>query len=359
MNCLNIKSLKYAGFAIIFSVVAWLPASAQFTIERPTASSQVGTLVRPLDTLNRDAQIYEDYFNRAKWRAERKALIRERNTIELGGSLNASTTQYNDAWTSSGDNTIAAMLKLYLYHTYQKERFTLNSKLDAKYGLNSITKVWFKNEDEFVISTQASWKMVKSWSYGANAKFRSQFVTGYKSRTDKTKISNFMAPGYLDISFSLNYNSPNAKWPFKVALSPVAMSGTFVSDDDLAQQGRYGMKVETDASGNILSWRNSRFEGGSSVQVDYDRTFGEKKLLRYRSTLFSFYGWFTNLAGDREAGEKALVPTMRWENTIDIKATKYLTTSIYWQLFYDRSQVDKMQIKSLITVGVGYTFKNK
>ena len=49
----------------------------------------------------------------------------------------------------------------------------------------------------------------------------------------------------------------------------------------------------------------------------------------------------------------------RWENTIDIKATRYLTTSLSFQLYYDRSQNYAVQTKTLLSVGLSYTFKNK
>ena len=40
--------------------------------------------------------------------------------------------------------------------------------------------IWFKNQDEFVISVAPSFKMSDNWSYGSILNFRSQFVNGYK-----------------------------------------------------------------------------------------------------------------------------------------------------------------------------------
>ena len=55
----------------------------------------------------------------------------------------------------------------------------------------------------------------------------------------------------------------------------------------------------------------------------------------------------------------ALHPTVRWENTLDIKATKYLTTSIYFQLYYNRAQCYDVQTQTILSVGLSYTFQNK
>ena len=76
--------------------------------------------------------------------------------------------------------------------------------------------VWFKNQDEFVVSVAPSFKMSENWSYGSILNFRSQFVNGYKSRTEQKKEhlkSKFMTPGYLDISLGITYKSPQKKFP--------------------------------------------------------------------------------------------------------------------------------------------------
>ena len=52
-------------------------------------------------------------------------------------------------------------------------------------------------------------------------------------------------------------------------------------------------------------------------------------------------------------------PTVRWENTIDIKATKYLATTFNFQLYYNRAQNYDIQTQLLLSVGLTYTFKNK
>ena len=50
---------------------------------------------------------------------------------------------------------------------------------------------------------------------------------------------------------------------------------------------------------------------------------------------------------------------MRWENTLEIKATKYLSTKVSFQLYYNRAQNVDVQTRTLLSVGLTYTFKNK
>ena len=71
--------------------------------------------------------------------------------------------------------------------------------------------VWFKNQDEFVIWVNPAFEMAKNWTYGSILQFRSQFVNGYKSRSEQEKKhlkSKFMTPGYLDISLGITYKAP-------------------------------------------------------------------------------------------------------------------------------------------------------
>ena len=163
------------------------------------------------------------------------------------------------------------------------------------------------------------------------------------------------------------------------------MSATFAEND-------WVRKRQVDAEGNQIKPaypygiedpdKTSKYEGGSSIEINFDRTFGKTGYLRYRTTIYSFYGWITDIGqenkirrygeflsaydtwsqGDKNIKDKPRLPIhpiVRWENTIDIKATKYLSTTLGFQLYYNRAQNVDVQTRTLLTVGIGYTFKNK
>ena len=118
------------------------------------------------------------------------------------------------------------------------------------------------------------------------------------------------------------------------------------------------------AFGLTLADKNGRYEGGSSVQIDFDKTFGKKGVFRYRTTLYSFYGWINQVSQQNKSKTngvqyESIAPTVRWENTIDIKATKYISTQLYFQLYYNKAQNAKVQTQTVLGVGLAYTFKNK
>lgn len=345
------------------------------------------------------AEVSPVFFNRARYRAERAKIRRERNFLEFGAGLQGSLTSYNDPWieTSGGDNAIAMIASLSLHHTFSKGLFSIETKFGADLGYNrmkvetteadgSTTSegIWFKNQDEFSFSTAPSFRMAKNWTYGSIIKFRSQFVNGYVSRTQQEptdRKSTFMAPAYLDVSLGVTYSCPVKQWPVVVNLSPFALSAVYV-ESALVRSNVWDDKPGWQVYGLASPDRSAKYEGGSSVQIDFDRTFGRKGVIRYRTTLFSFFGWLTdigtahrmtNYSAYKEAYDRwkadggrpqdqpvlAIHPTVRWENTIDIRATKYLSTTLSFQLYYNRAQNVKVQTKTLLSVGVSYTFKNK
>ena len=388
----------YLLFGLIPALLAGNPAFAQISIDEVDAKEDKVTFQDKLKSTSVDV----DYFSLARYKAERAAIRKERNYLEFSGGIQGSLTSYNDPWisVSGGDNSIALTAVFGLRHLFTKNLFTLETKFNAKLGYNRMKVettqkddegneytdsegIWFKNQDEFVISVAPSFKMSDNWSYGSILNFRSQFVNGYKSRTEQKEEhlkSKFMTPGYLDISLGITYKSPKPKFPIVINLSPIALSAVFVESAKV-RKNEWDDKPGWQAYGLSNANKTSKYEGGSSIQIDFDRTFGRKGIFRYRTTLFSFMGWMSNLNMKNRytsvsAYEKALQawndaqgvgdkpmlqihPTVRWENTIDIKATKYLTTTFNFQLYYNRAQNYDIQTQLLLSVGLTYTFKNK
>lgn len=393
--------MKFHSLLLLLPALAAAPsASAQFSIDEVDARQENVTFRDPVKSTPVDVA----YFNRARYRAERAAIRKERNKLEFGGGLQGALTSYNDPWikVSGGDNSIALMANLFLNHTYTKNLFSVETKFIAKFGYNrmkvetevknedgststSSNGVWFKNQDEFDLSVAPSFKMSKNWSYGAIFKFRSQFANGYISRTqqeDFERKSAFMAPGYLDISLGITYKCPKPKFPIVVNISPIALSAVFVESSQI-RENKWDKKEGWQTYGLAGPDKSSKYEGGSSVQIDFDRTFGRKGIFRYRTSVFSFYGWITDIGQRNKISDYSdymhaldewnnmenapisakpnlpIHPTVRWTNTIDIKATKYLSTTLNFELYYNRAQNVDVQTKTLLSVGLAYTFKNK
>ena len=376
---------------VLLLSAAAAPLAAQISVDKMELTPEKVVFQ---DTLRKNDSADVDYFSPARYRAERAAIRKERNYLEISGGIQGGLTAYNDSWieTSGGDNSIALTAVFDLKHTFKKNKFTIESRATAKFGYNRMRVeltndagesyqkgLWFKNQDEFEISTAPSFTMSKHWSYGTIIKFRSQFANGYVSRTEQGREhrkSSFMTPGYLDISVGFTYTSPKEKFPVKINLAPLALNATFAENDIIRRVNGYDYGIEDPD-------HTSMYEGGSSIQIDFDRTFGKSQFLRYRTMLYGFYGWITligqphkyaNYTAYKEAMANwtendngnistmprlPIHPVVRWTNTIDIKATKYLSTQINFELYYNRAQHFDAQIKSMLSVGLIYTFKNK
>ena len=353
-------------YTTLIAIFVASAAMAQVSIDEVATSPEPQTIETDMKSQALDA----NYVSEAAIRAERLAIRKERNVVDFTANLHGSLTAFSESWQAAGDNTITILANLNFLHKYSKGRFTLTNTASAKFGYNNMKMelegkqkgVWFKNVDEVALSTSPQWALVKDWSYGANIKFRTQLAPGYNARGDKQlgnmRVSNFMTPGYLDASLGFTYILPSEKFPLKVNLSPIAMSATY--RHDLGTEKDYG----------VAAGHTSKYEGGLSIQLDFDKTWGKNGWLRYRTTAYSFYGWVTDISASKrfvptelEDGSMSkyehVVPTLRWENTIDIKATKYISTQIYVQLYYNKAEWHQLQVQSMLSVGLTYTFKNK
>ena len=368
--------MKKLYLTLILAAFTLSGAMAQVSMD--DVNAQGASFGNEMKTQSLDA----DYVSDAKLRADRLAKRKEHNTVDFSANLHGSLTAYSKSWQAAGDNTVTVLASLNFKHVYDKGRFTLTNTATAKFGYNNMKMelqdkqrgVWFKNVDEIAIATSPQWALVKNWSYGANVKFRTQFAPGYSARGDKQlgayRISNFMTPGYLDASVGFTYILPSERFPLKVNLAPIAMSATYVNDPAVFWELKDGVPTQKDKAYGIVFGQTSKYEGGLSVQLDFDKTWGKNGWLRYRTTAYSFYGWVTDLSAmkkfvptELEDGTMSkyehVVPTLRWENTIDIKATKYISTQIYFQLYYNKAEYHKLQVSSMLSVGLTYTFKNK
>ncbi len=378
-------------------------AYAQMTIDELEPAKQEN--VKFKDSIKQSEFTSAEYFSLARHKAERAALRKERNTLEIISSLQGSLTSYNDPWvaTSGGDNTTAILGSFTLNHSYKKDKLTLTSKVTANLGFNRVKidvdtdedgnpiseGVWFKNQDALSISVAPTIAISSTWSYGPTISFRTQFANGYVSRSQQNSYelkSAFMAPGYLDVSGSMTYKCPNSKWPVTISIAPLALSATYVSNKYVMENFQYSFADHEGATSSYVTTygidpnTTSKYEGGSSIQIDYDRTFEKWNKIRYTTKLYSFYGWMTqisykNIINDYDEYVAGLAewnttqdgvipmlgiqPTVRWENTISIPATDVLSTTIKFQLYYNRAQNVKVQTQTYLSVGLSYTYKNK
>lgn len=368
-------------FTILCTVTA-MSASAQVSVEAATPQEQPA-----FENKVKTDEAQPEFSSLAKLKAERAAIRKERNTIEFNVGVNGSLSNFNSKWqdVNGSVNSITGIANILFTHSYKKDKFSIDNKFTGKIGATSKSSAWTKSQDEWFVSTAPAYKISDNWNFGAIVSLRSQFANGVDDKNNRT--SRFFSPAYLNVSVGFTYVCPNKKFPIKINLSPISMNATYVTSNTV-HDVFFNKKGFKDADGNAISYNdykanhslltpeqrntaycygltlsngNSRYEGGSSIQIDFDRTFGKREVFRYRTTLYGFYGWINEITqqSDKDMDYEHLLPTLRWEHTIDIKATKYLSTQFYFQMYYNKAQVNALQTQIILGVGLSYTFKNK
>jgi len=263
-------------------------------------------------------------------------------------SLNLSQLSLTN-WAAGGDNSLSGNVLINLSANYAKDKTSWENKLVLGYGLikqgEDPTR---KSDDQIDFASKMGIKAGDKWYYTALLGFRSQFAPGYDrpGDADRTKISNFMAPGYLNISLGMDYKPSDA---FSLLLSPVTGKFTFVLDDDLSAAGSFGLDPG----------QKSRGELGGYVKMAFKKEVLKNVTLDTNIDLFSNYL------------DHPQYIDVNWNLLLNFKVNEYLSASLLTQLIYDYDIKfgedttgdgefdtfhDRVQFKELFGLGLTYTF---
>ncbi len=265
-------------------------------------------------------------------------------------------------WNSGGNNSISALMHALFGRKYKKELLNWNSTLSIKYGLNAQEgRELRKTEDALEINSNFGYRRdsVSNWYYSAKLNFNTQFTYGYRYPNTDEPISKFMAPGYAFVGVGTEYSSPTED--LTVYISPVTEKSTFVLDQDLANEGMFGVTPAVkDEEGNILQpGEKVRTEFGFLVSSEFSKQIFEDIGLSNQLRLYSDYlNKFGNVDVD-------------WELNIDLKVNDYVKANVGSHLKYDddvkfKKDIDgdgkldtggpRIQWKQLLGVGLVYEF---
>lgn len=263
-------------------------------------------------------------------------------------SLNLSQLSLSN-WAAGGDNSLSGNVLINLNANYAKDKTSWENKLVLGFGLikqgNDPAR---KSDDQIQFSSKLGLKASDKWFYSAMLAFNTQFAEGYDrpGEDDRVKISNFMAPGYLNLALGMDYK-PSAA--FSLLLSPLAGKFTFVLDDELSAAGSFGLDPG----------EKSRAELGAYVKLAYVKEILKNVKLDTKIDLFSNY-----LDNPQHID-------VNWDLLLTFKVNEYLAASLLTQLIYDYdikfgedttgdgefdTFSEKVQFKELFGLGLTYTF---
>lgn len=215
-------------------------------------------------------------------------------------------------WTAGGENaiTIAGIGKI--FSNYTKGNVAWDNDLDLNYGIISQNNNPFeKNDDRFELNSAYGYKASKRWYYTGSLNFRSQFAPGYEeSNETRSKISNFLSPGYVTAALGMNYKLIKN---YSFTLSPIASKITIVTDEDLNGVGAFG----------VDPGKPIRYEFGGLFRASIKQKIMKNIELDTKIQLFSNYI------------ENPQNIDVNWDALVTFKVNQYINFNILAVLIYD------------------------
>ncbi len=255
-------------------------------------------------------------------------LLNERLSFHGSYGMNINQLALSN-WAAGGENSWAGKAFANFSLVYHKPRFEQKLVGSFAFGISRFAdKRIEKQDDKIDLTYSLSLNSKSQWNLSTVATFNTQFANGYKYPNDSTVISTFFAPAYLILSAGYSYKTKNEH--FQVFLSPLAGKVTFVMNQDLADQGAFGVKKGYyDQDGNWVPGENIAPAIGVNVIVNYKQPIG--KNITYTTMLNTFYNYLERRDDDR------LRLDVNWENTVNFVITRYITTILFVHLKYDHN----------------------
>lgn len=255
-------------------------------------------------------------------------ILNERFSFHGGYGLNINQLALSN-WAAGGENSWAGKAFANFSLVYHKRHFEQKLVGAFAFGISRFAgKRLEKQDDKIDITYSLTLDSKTQWNISTVATFNTQFANGYKYPNDSTVISTFFAPAYITLSAGYTYKTKNER--FQVFLSPLAGKVTFVMNQDLADQGAFGVKKGYyNNEGIWVPGENIMAALGVNAIINYKQPIG--KNITYVTVFNTFY----NYTEKREDNQVRI--DVNWENTVNFIISKHLTTTLFLHLKYDHN----------------------
>lgn len=247
-------------------------------------------------------------------------------------------------WAAGGDNNVSGNALIKLSADFDDGNKNWDNDLTLGFGLiKQGDDLARKSDDQIDLSSKLGFKASEKWFYTGLFSFKTQFAEGYDSPGEETriKISNFMAPAYMNFSLGMDYKHDAG---FSMYISPVGTKMTFVLDEELSALGSFGLDPD----------QTMRAEFGGSMVMSFKHEILKNVLLDTKLGLFSNYL------------ENPQYVDVNWDMLLSFKINEFLSASLQTQLIYDwdikfenettGEPEARVQFKELFGLGLTYSF---
>jgi len=242
-------------------------------------------------------------------------------------------------WSAGGNNSIAISGATNWNIRYKKGKNILMNMIDVRYGLVKQGEDRVKKTDDIIeLTSKYGREAASNWYYSGLLNFKTQMANGKNDM--RTKISAPFAPAYLTTAIGMDWRKYSS---FSLFISPVTSKVTFVWDDELSNQGSFGVE----------SGQKSRHELGGYLRAQYRREIMKNVTLDNKLDMFANYNknW-KNI-------------DIKYDLLLNMKVNKYISANFSANFIYDKDidtngkvfNLSGLQLKESIGVGFSYNFK--
>lgn len=283
------------------------------------------------------------FLTRLSAQSDSLPIIKWKHNFQTGINLNQSS--FSDNWKGGGVNSYAAGWFLNHVGTRESDKWALRSDLQMALGfLENQGDKARKNSDRIFYDFKAGYKLNSKWNFFGSVNFLTQFIEGYdsklKSKVNETKdslISNLFAPAYLTSSFGMEYKPvPFLQMRFGVG----TLRQTFVLDEKIANAQLYGLKNPGDKVRN---------QAVLQYVVNFDKELVKNINLKWR--------YMVNFDYFNASKPNAFVHI--FNANLTLKATKYISTNVAFNLIKDYDQDKNIQFSQVLALGVMYQYNRQ
>ncbi len=284
-------------------------------------------------------------------------------TLGAKGAITFTQQSFTN-WAAGGINSLSLAGFLGFSADYNKNGVKWENDLEMAYGfIDQQGRTFQKTDDKLRYRGNLGFQISRTndrlfWSNGLE--LLTQFADGFNPDDDSTLISTFMAPGYIVITTGLEYKPVPF---FSINYAPLAGKITVVANQELANQGRFGVEPAVlDTAGNIIQeGKKIRTELGTALSAQF------KKDIAKNVNLESKLGFFTNYQ------ESFGNIDVNWEVRFLLKVNDWLSTNLFMHLLYDDDvkfpvkdenghtigETSKVQFKQIFGIGLTYSVSNR
>ncbi|MBQ2124048.1 MAG: DUF3078 domain-containing protein [Bacteroidaceae bacterium] len=212
-----------------------------------------------------------------------------------------------------------------------KRGFKVDNRLEMRLGFqnshNDNEHSLKTHSDQIRLTNNFGLKAFKNWYYTISLQSWTQFYKGYRAN-DERVYSDFMSPFESVLSVGMDYALRVKNFEFTAKLAPFAGKLKYCDRRNLVNN--FGLRD-----------KHSRFEFGSNITSNFKWTIC--KNIQWNGRIYYFTDY-----------KKAQI---EWENTINLKINKYLSTKLYLYPRFDDSVVKKpgknyFQLKEELSLGI-------